>query len=307
MKKYLLILSGIFFLQSLSAQTITSLNPSSGNAGQNLNVTITGNNTHFTQGSGTFVDFEFTQGSGVTYNVSSWTSMTANITIPPNITSGYYDFYTSNAVDGFIFADKGFYVNGNPQQISISPNSANPGQTLTINITGTGTTFTAMSSGSGTVLIDFTPGPGYVAANSFVVSNNFLMAANFTVPPGTATAYYTLVVDDGGWRVAPNAFGVPATIGIGESEKNFHNITASPNPFTDKITFNAKISQSITAALEIYNISGEKVFEKNFNKLPAGEFEYTLRSSDFKNSPGIYFANWKTGNSSSTVKLFFVR
>jgi hypothetical protein len=307
MKKYLLILLCSFFLKSLSAQTISSINPNSGNAGQTLTVTITGNNTHFASGSSTYADFEFTQGSG-TYvnNVSSFTSMTVNTTIPPGITSGYYDFYTSNSFDGFLVADKGFYVNGTPPKISISPSAANPGQTLTINITGTNTTFTQASSGF--AYIDFTPGPGYVPANNTIVSNDLLMAASFTVPVGTATAYYSLYCGDGsGTLIAPNAFGVPTNIGIGEVENVLQNITVLPNPFTDQVTFHAKVSRSVAAELEVFNISGEKVFLQDFNRLPAGNFEYTLRSSDFNNAPGIYFANWKTGNTSSTVKLFFIR
>lgn len=308
MKKYLLILSSCFFLQSLFAQTISSISPNSGNAGQSLTVTITGNNTHFNQGSSTFVDFEFFQGSSsLNYNVSSWTSMTANLTIPPGTVSGYYDFYTYNSFDGSIYDDKGFYVNGTPPQIAISPNAGNPGQTLNITITGTGTNFTTMSQGSGTVWIDFTPGLGYVQANNFIVSNDQLLAANFTVPLGTATGYYSLYCDDGVAHIAPNAFGVPANVGVEEKEDVLQRITASPNPFTEQVTFSAKVTQSVSAELEIYNIEGEKIFYKNLNKLPAGNFEYTLHCSDFRNSPGIYFANWKAGNNFSSVKLFLVR
>ena len=277
MKKYLLILLSIFCLQHLSAQTITSLTPNSGNAGQTLTVTITGNNTHFTAGSSTTVDFEFFQGSSsLNYNISSWTSMTVDLTIPTGLTSGYYDFYTSNSFDGFMFADRGFYVNGTPTKItSISPNAANPGQTLNVNITGTGTQFTQMTAGSGTVYIDFTPGVGYVAANNFVVSNNTLMAANFTVPPGTTPAYYSLYVDDGSGANAPNGFGVPANIGIGENENVFQNIATSPNPFIEQVTFSANISHGTNVELEIFDIKGEKIFNKLFSKLPAGNFEYT--------------------------------
>jgi hypothetical protein len=308
MKKYLLFLLCIFFLKQLSAQTITSIVPNNGNAGQTLTVTITGNNTHFTSGSNTYVDFEFYQGSSaLNFNASSWTSMTVNFTIPSVITSGYYDFYTYNPFDGFLFADKGFYVNGTPGQLTISPNAANPGQTLAINITGTGTNFTTMSSGSGTVWIDFTPGPGYIQANNFIVSNDFLMAANFTVPVSTPTAYYTLFVGDGAGHMAPNAFGVPANIGIGEVENIFQNISATPNPFTEQVTFSGKLPRSAEAKLEIFNIKGAKIFQKDFNKLPAGNFEYTLHSSDFNNTPGIYFASFKSGNKSFPVKLFFVR
>ena len=97
------------FLFSIAAlftygQSISSISPNSANAGQTLNVTITGTNTNFQQGSGTYVDFNFISGSGtsaVNYtNIVSDTKIIANITIPSNTYTGYYDVTLSGGVEG---------------------------------------------------------------------------------------------------------------------------------------------------------------------------------------------------------------
>ena len=65
--KTLLITFLVFILPIITfSQSLVSINPNTGNAGQTLNVTITGNNTHFNQGSATIVDFSFNQGSNTT-------------------------------------------------------------------------------------------------------------------------------------------------------------------------------------------------------------------------------------------------
>src|SRR5688572_18657686 len=83
---------------SLYSQNLVSVTPNTGYAGQTLNVTITGNNTQFDQGTSTMVNFGFNQGSGTTVinsmSIVNATTITANISIPSTAFTGDYDVST---------------------------------------------------------------------------------------------------------------------------------------------------------------------------------------------------------------------
>ncbi|MFI5222209.1 MAG: T9SS type A sorting domain-containing protein [Bacteroidia bacterium] len=89
------------------AQTITDVSPNYGAKGQTLNVTITGNNTHFTQPSATTVTF-FKSGSPTSavnvnhFSSSSSTTIIANISISPGAANGLYDIVIYDFADGII-------------------------------------------------------------------------------------------------------------------------------------------------------------------------------------------------------------
>jgi RHS repeat-associated protein/uncharacterized repeat protein (TIGR01451 family) len=130
---------------------ITQLNPNSGQQGQQgLSVAITGQATHFAQGT-TTANF----GSGIAVNsltVSSPTSATAVLNIDPlTFTGGRGVTLTTGgeSADGVAFT-----VNTGPATLAqLNPNSGQQGQTLNVNITGQSTHFiqglTSANFGSG--------------------------------------------------------------------------------------------------------------------------------------------------------------
>jgi len=102
-----------FTVNNNSAQLI-SVSPGSTNQGSVLNVTISGQNTHFNQGTGTVCWFQ--QGTSTiiyptTQNATSATSLTANYSIPSNAIPGYYHTYTNNNTDGMLMLGSSFMVN----------------------------------------------------------------------------------------------------------------------------------------------------------------------------------------------------
>jgi hypothetical protein len=224
-----------FYVNGLTPPSLVSISPNNANAGQTLNVTITGTNTHFSQGSGTFIDFDFgfNQGSGTTVvnslNILSNTSILANITVPPNTYTGDYDVYAYNSTDGYLSLNNGFYVNGitPPSLVSISPNSANAGQTLNVTITGTNTHF---SQGSGTFIdfdFGFNQGSGTTVVNSLNILSNTSILANITVPPNTYTGDYDVYAYNyiDGYLSLNNAFYVngitpPSLVSISPNNAN---------------------------------------------------------------------------------------
>jgi hypothetical protein len=179
------------------SQSLVSVSPNNGNAGETLNVTITGNNTHFDQGSGTTVDFGFNQGSSTmvvnSINATSSTSLIANITIPSNTYTGSYNVYIYNNVDGYI-AYNGFQVNGitPPTLVSVSPNSGNAGETLDVTITGNNTHF---DQGSGTLVdFGFNQASGTIIVNSINVTSSTSLIANISIPQNANIGIYDVSI-----------------------------------------------------------------------------------------------------------------
>ena len=97
------------------SQSLVSVNPNNANAGQTLNVTITGAGTHFVQGSTATVNFGFNQGSPSVvnyFNALTNTSILANVSVPVNTYTGDYDVYVYNFLDGPLTLQNAFHVSG---------------------------------------------------------------------------------------------------------------------------------------------------------------------------------------------------
>jgi len=300
-----------FLTKLLPAQTISALVPNSGNLGQSLTISITGNNTHFTSGSNVLADFEFAQGSSTTTNINvlSWTSIEADVNIPSQTTKGYYDLYAYNPFDGDVHADRAFYVNGTPQRFTISPSGANPGQTLTITITGSNTHFFS-GSASAYIHLDFAQASGtsYLPAN-IAVANDTLMAAQFTIPAVVAPAYYSMYVTNtvDGQLIAPNVLSIPDMTEINEYTGDQISLSAFPNPYADQVILSADINKSSTLEIEIFTSGGKKVFEKSFENISPGKFSFELSAKDLSLADEIYFVKCKAGTNSSVIKLIHLK
>ena len=105
MKKIYSLILSVIVASGFYAQSLTGITPSSANQGETLDVTITGENTNFTQGSGTSVHFSFEQASTTivnSYTVIDDLNLVANITVPSNVSVGTYDVTISNNIDGDI-------------------------------------------------------------------------------------------------------------------------------------------------------------------------------------------------------------
>ncbi len=164
-----------FYINPTPAPKIVSINPSTVNAGQTLDVTITGSNTNFSQGSSTTLSFGFEQGSNTTivnsYNIINDSTMTVNISVPSNVYSGPYDVYLNNYMDGTLHLFNGITVVGASCNISAG---------FTYNHTGSGSyTFTNTSTGN-IVLQNWNFGDGIIS-NSANPNHTFLANGTYIV------------------------------------------------------------------------------------------------------------------------------
>ncbi len=174
---------------------VVSMNPSNGNAGQTVNVTITGTNTHFKQDSTAVAIKTLPDGPAVAnfVTVISDTVLQANITLSPKTYTGLYTAVLYTLDDG-TFEHSGFQVQGvtPPSLDSIFPANGNAGQTLMVTIIGDHTHFIPNKT---TVNFEFDQSGGTLASSVNVTSDTSL-EATVTIPAGMRTGSYNVSVTD---------------------------------------------------------------------------------------------------------------
>ena len=180
-----------------SPPQITGVSPNAAPQNQTLSVIITGSNTSFTNQS--TVSF----GAGITVNGVTFvnaTTLNANLTVQPSAATGLRDVIVTTG--GVPLTGSGlFTVQLAPAQItSVTPGSAQQGQTLNVSITGFNTTFTSGSTanfGSGVTVNSLTfISPTSLLANVTIAANAGLGARDVTVTTGgiplTASGLFTI-------------------------------------------------------------------------------------------------------------------
>jgi RHS repeat-associated protein len=181
---------------------ITSALPGFGLRGQAFQVAITGQNTHFQQG---ITEANFGPGVSVggsiagtpgLVTVTSPTTATASVSVPASAAMGSRTILVQTGTEDASLIN-GFVVKGPPYLSSISPNSAQPGDTLTAAIHGTYTSFqqgvTTATFGAGISV----GGAASGAAGPVTVSDSGDATAQLTIDPAATPGLRNPVVQTG--------------------------------------------------------------------------------------------------------------
>lgn len=192
---------------------LTDIEPNNGSIPENLTVTISGVNTHFNQGTGTFVNLKHATYYTTLYPQSvspiSDTEINATFLFDNLDQTGYYDVKTYSALDGGLVLYDAFYLNPNPNPptlVSINPDQAEPGQTLDVEISGQNTSF---SQGTGTIAW-LKKGNTSIYPNTANADDDETLDANFYISPNAPTGWYTLntLNNTDGHLILSNVFNV---------------------------------------------------------------------------------------------------
>lgn len=259
-KKITLFVLLIFSLQiSFStAQTISTVSPNTGNQGQTLAVTISGQNTHFAQGSGTTV--WFSQGSQTIYGTSvtpvTNTALIMQMSIPGNATLGQWNVNAFNTTDGNMTKYSAFTVTTNPnppQIISIAPDSGMIGQSLSVTITGQNTnfqqgtmTYAWISQGSSTM----------IQLSSLNITSNTLLSGQLSIPSNLPLGLYDA--------------GVYNTIDGSLSKLSCFKVYQTPNQPTlisltpDSVIINQTVTYTLIGQNTHFTDTSLNIFFENF-------------------------------------------
>ena len=186
--------------QPLFAPSLTSTSPNAANQGQSLNIVLTGSNFAF----GATCNF----GAGITVSsctLNSSSQLTAAISVSASASAGARDITVTNSDGQFATLTSGFGVNvvvaAPPTLTTVSPTSAQQGQTL--NVTLAGTNFVAGTTcnlGTG------------VSVNSCTYNSPAQMTANVSVAGTAGVGLRDVVVTNPDTQsgVLPGGFAVAA-------------------------------------------------------------------------------------------------
>ena len=240
-KKLLMIIILFSLPTTLAAQTITSIVPNSAQQGESLSVTISGQNTYFSQGTPTAV--YSSQGSttinATSFSATSDTLLSATFDIPIDASTGNWNVHVNGYVGEWFWngwywelefvsleLTDGFTITStvpSPSLISIVPSSAEQGESLSVNITGQNTTF---QQGTGTTGVWFTQGTSTINASSYSASSDTSLSVDFDIPVDAATGLWDVSVEtyiDGvltltdGFTIAPRQ---PITLYVDDDASN---------------------------------------------------------------------------------------
>ena len=182
---------------------LLSVNPGAGQQGQQENVTITGQFTHFMQGS-TVASF----GPGITVTsltVNSSTSATAAISIDPTAPTGASAVVMTTGSEAVTLNNGFTVIAGTPVLLSVSPSTGRQGQqSLSVSITGLYTSFA-----QGTTTANFGSG---VTVTSLTVASPTSATAVLNISASASTGARTVTLTTGG-EVASLTNGFTVTAG----------------------------------------------------------------------------------------------
>jgi hypothetical protein len=169
------------FLIVRNNSALLSVSPTSAAQGANVQVTLTASGTHFLQNA-TTASF----GSGINVGniqVTGLTSAIAQLAVSPSATVGLHDVTVSTGGE-IETLPSAFSVSGaTPYLNSVTPSSAQQGQTLNVEIIGTFTNFDPAN-----ILADF---GGDITVNSYNVKSATDVVVNITVSTGAAVTSRT--------------------------------------------------------------------------------------------------------------------
>ena len=197
----------------ISSQNLQSINPNTGIAGQTLSLTLTGQNTHFNQGSNTIW---FSAGSTTAFSMANptaanSTTISGNVSIPSGIPSGLYSINAYNSSDGTMTMSNAFTVaSSNAQIISVSPNQGKPWQMLSVSLSCQNANFSSATN----TQVWFSRGSyTMMGTNTTVLNNNLIktdLHINSNAPLGTYNSFASNSID--GTMMKASSFTVSNTI-----------------------------------------------------------------------------------------------
>lgn len=199
----------VFFAFIGQSQTLVSISPATGAAGNSVNITIQGNGTAFTNSS-IFILSSGTSILTVSNIVAvSATSVQATVSIPANAVSGSY---TLTTLAGFtpIQLPNAFTVTGGGVGTSIQsidPDKGSQGQLVAIAVSGAHTRFTQSTNTTAVLMQGL--GTSITAFDTEAINDTTLICS-FEIPFGATLGTYSLLLttSNDGILTKPNAFTV---------------------------------------------------------------------------------------------------
>ena len=273
---------------------LISVTPEEANKGEIIELTITGENTHFNQASNTVW---FTQGSNtviypVNTNVVTDSKLLAEFAFFNTYETGIYNVNIHNYVDSYLYLESGFLLNDNPtppQLISISPDKSPRNESITLTITGQNTNFSQASN-----IIWLNQESSTIQADTLKVITNTEIQADFVFSVSDSIGNYNVNISNNfdGDLYLENSFTLDYGTFISENELN--KIIAFPNPTSGD--FRIDNIPNLNCTINIISIEGE-IIKTYYNN---GNSYINISLSNLK---GYYFVRISNNDFQVTRKI----
>lgn len=279
---------------------LISIDPDSAQPGENLEVSISGQNTNFTQGTGTTVWLNM--GNNFIYPYSTTTVsdelVNASFLINNNETLGSYDVNTHNWANGNLVLEDGFTIYEEIPYLSyIDPFSGYLGESISLSIFGENTHFLdAISYDAWLFKENLVIYP--IAINAI---SNLEIVADIVIPedadPGSWTVFATNS-DDGDMYIE-NAFEIIDTTTSIQYNQLFKSIEIYPNPTKGKIFISFELNNSDYVTLQLCDFYGNTLYKKTFNENKMKQKELLIPTL----ASGVYYLKFSSDFSFVTKKV----
>ncbi|MBE0637680.1 MAG: T9SS type A sorting domain-containing protein [Bacteroidales bacterium] len=209
---------------------LAAIDPNHAEKGETIDLYISGQNTNFETGTGTFV--WFSQGSNIiTPNYSNTLSNTlikANFSFSFWHQPGFYDVQTNNQLDGTLTLDQGFELMEGltPSITSIVPDNGITGTLIELDIYSENTEF--LQTGVESAALE---GNGFYHFFNVEALSNTLLHAEFVIPYTLPAGVYSVHVFDQQELILPEAFFMttnPVAPGILTLNPNSAQVNTTP-------------------------------------------------------------------------------
>jgi len=255
----LLIASG-----SMTAQTVSIVNPRVGYTGQTLPIIISGQNTSFTQGSLSVMLLQGSQSIGqgsstaISYVIANNTILLGSLVVPVSANLGFYDLFV-NSGSSTISRSNAFEVlpSGIPS-VAVSPDGSKPGQNINATFTIIGASFkNQMQQNVESVWLSL-GGEMITNVQNIQVINSTSFSADISIPNSATIGFWdaSVYTDDGTMYHSPGYFEINAT--FSREEFNANNFNLFPNPAGDE--FSISLNGNYTdLKINIIDLSGKAI------------------------------------------------
>ncbi len=283
------------FTINAAPPAVTNISQNSAEPGQSLTgIAFTGINTNFTANT-TCIEILASPATITltSINVTSSTSLTANVMIPSGTTPGSYStrIFEGPGCTGAVYACSNCFTITTPDIVP-SPNTGDQGDSFTVTVTGNGTNFN-----SSTTCVEVLASPSTITLTGVNVTSSTLLDAIISIPFSTTIGTYDMRVFEGP-GCAGNVYdcincftvdvGVPVELSYFEALKEEQHIalnwktTSEINSayFEVQRSRNGQNWQSLGRIEAAGNSNIEKTYQL-FDRQPfAGNNLYRLRQTD---------------------------
>jgi hypothetical protein len=148
------------------------------------------------------------------------------------------------------------------------------------------------------------PGGDWAALGEAEVVGGHLVYDDATVQSGTGYSYEAVVASQRGETFGGQTFvQVPTTTGVTPpATVEFALRGASPNPVFDRFSVSFVLASDARARLELVDVSGRRLLDREVGSLGAGEHRVDL-STDGRVPPGLYFLRLTQGTRSAMSRV----